>query len=41
MIFFPESLGQKRGCALYTGAYYTRQNTVVPYERGEPGAQSQ
>ena len=21
--FFPESLGQKRGCALYTGAHYT------------------
>ena len=28
-IFFPESLGQKRGCALYTGAHYTQQNMVV------------
>ena len=27
--FFPESLGQKHGCTLYTGVHYTWQNTVV------------
>ena len=27
--FFPESLGQKCGCALYTGEHCTGQNTVV------------
>ena len=26
--FFPESLGQKHGCALYSRAHYTQQNTV-------------
>ena len=26
--FFPESLFQNHGCALYTGAHYTWQNTV-------------
>lgn len=26
--FFPESLGQKRGCAVYTEAHCARQNTV-------------
>ena len=25
---FPESLGQKHGCALYMGVHYTRQNTM-------------
>ena len=28
--FFPESLGQKLGCALYMGAHYTHQNMVSP-----------
>ena len=27
--FFPESLGQKCGYALYTGAHYTQQNMVL------------
>ena len=27
---FPESLGQKRGHAVYTGAHCTQQNTVPP-----------
>ena len=27
--FFPESLGQKRGCTLYTGVRYTWQNMVT------------
>ena len=26
--FFPETLGQKGRCALYTGTHYTWQNTV-------------
>ena len=28
-IFFPESLGQKHGCTVYTGAHHTQQNTVL------------
>ena len=27
-IFFSEKRGQKLGCVLYTGAHYTRVNTV-------------
>ena len=27
--FFSEKRGQKLGCVLYTGAHYTRVNTVV------------
>ena len=27
--FFPESSGQKHGCALYVGALYTQQNTLI------------
>ena len=26
---FPESFGQERGYALYTGAHYTRQDVVL------------
>lgn len=33
-MFFPESLGPKRKCALYTGEHYTRQNMVSSYLNG-------
>ena len=31
MKVFPESLGQKHWCALYTGACYTQQNMMCVY----------
>ena len=34
-IFFLEKSGQKLGCVLYTGAYYTRVNTVFTETKGQ------
>ena len=31
--FFPENLGQKCGCILYTGAHYTWQNRISGAKR--------
>lgn len=36
------SLSQKRGCVLYTGAYYTQQNTVSCFiDLSIPGPEAQ
>ena len=35
--FFSEKRGQKLGCLLYTGAHYTRVNTVYSNQPGSIG----
>ena len=37
---FPESLGQKCGCALYIGVHYTQQNMVHTYTKIQSGVGS-